>query len=67
MKITLEFDNLDLLEGGGDLWIEPGSKCPKIVKSRRVLDMNNEKNWQQERDINKIVICEKKSLLSISY
>jgi len=47
LKITLEFDNLDLLEGGGDLWIEAGSTCPKIVRSRRVLDMNNEKNWQQ--------------------
>ncbi|CAG5096548.1 Oidioi.mRNA.OKI2018_I69.XSR.g14671.t1.cds [Oikopleura dioica] len=47
LKVTMEFDGLDLLEGGGDIWLEPGVTCPKVVKTRRAIDMNNEKNWQE--------------------
>jgi 3-methyladenine DNA glycosylase Mpg len=49
LKVTMEFDGLDLLEGGGDIWLEPGVTCPKVVKTRRAIDMNNEKNWQEVR------------------
>lgn len=43
----LDHDCLDLLEGGGDLWIEPGAKCSTVIRTRRVLDMHDEKNWNQ--------------------
>ena len=47
LKVGLDHDCLDLLEGGGDLWIEPGVKCSQIVRTRRELDMHDEKNWNQ--------------------
>ena len=47
LKVGLDHDCLDLLEGGGDLWIEPGAKCPTVIRTRRVLDMHDEKNWNQ--------------------
>jgi len=45
--VGLDHDCLDLLEGGGDLWIEPGAKCSTVIRTRRVLDMHDEKNWNQ--------------------
>lgn len=47
LKVGLDHDCLDLLEGGGDLWIEPGAKCSTVIRTRRVLDMHDEKNWNQ--------------------
>ena len=66
LKVTMEFDGLDLLEGGGDIWLEPGVTCPKVVKTRRAIDMNNEKNWQEVRTHNKPTTRSFNMLLEIS-